>query len=350
MKRYIKSLIAVILVFVIGTSFYACSKQEEETTTQTTESTTVYIPPTNVLTGEEINASSDGKRPVAIVVENHKDARPQWGSGTADIVCEGEVEGGISRMLWIYADRTKMPDQIGPLRSARPSFVEFGTFFDAVFIHWGGSHSKGNYVGGYETISAQNVDDIDGMSGGALFGRNKDRKVSSEHTGVMYSSELDGVIEEKGYRNTLNENNLIKFSFNDSITPAGDINAGKVNVKFSSRTDTRKFAFSTDDSKYHSSDWDTDVSFENLFILKAQSTYITAPYDGSSVTYVNYDWSSGSGTYVSDGKACDISWSVDNGKLSIKDSNGSPITLNKGQSYIGFVSSNNGGSVDCLSE
>lgn len=350
MKKYIKALVAIILSVVISVTFFGCTKQEEEPPTETTESTTAYIPPKNVLTGEEISSSSDGKRPIAVVVENHPDARPQWGIGTADIVCEGEVEGGISRMMWIYADRTKMPEQVGPLRSARPSFVEFSTFFDSIFVHWGGSHSKGNYTGGYETISAKNIDHIDGMGGGALFGRSKERKVSSEHTGVMNCEKIADVIDSNGFRDTLDENNVVSFKFNETSSPAGDTAANKVNAKFSSRTDTRRFTYSSDDKKYHTSDWETDTAFQNLLFLNAKSNYITAPYNGSTTTYLNYEWTSGTGTYVADGKACDITWSADNGKLSIKDSVGADITLNVGQSYIGFVSSNNGGSVDCLGE
>lgn len=350
MKKYIKSLVAIILCVVICLAFFACSKQEVEPVVQSTESTTAYIPPENLLTGEEISASSEGKRPVAIVVENHSDARPQWGIGTADIVCEGEVEGGISRMLWIYSDYSKMPEQVGPLRSARPSFVEFSTFFDSVFVHWGGSHSKGDYVGGYEAINAKKVDHIDGMGGGALFGRSKERKVSSEHTGIMYSSNLTDVISSNGFRETVDKGKVVKFDFNEKTAPAGETVSDKVNIKFSSRTDTRKFAFSSVDRKYHTSDWETDVAFENLLLLKAESDYITTPYNGSTTTYINYKWTSGTGTYVSDGKSCDIEWSVDNGKLSIKDSSGSAIRLNKGQSYVGFVSSNNGGIISCTGE
>lgn len=349
MNKRFKTAVAILMVLVISVSFFACSKKEEEPET-TTEPTTVYIPPTNPLTGKEISESADGKRPVAIVVENHGDARPQFGIGSADIVCEGEVEGGISRMLWVYADTSAIPDEVGPLRSARPSFVEFSQFFDAVFIHWGGSHSKGDYVGGYETISAKNVENIDGMNGGALFGRNKSRRVSSEHTGVMYAKELDGVIDGKGYRKQLDKDKIVAFDFNSSATPAGEITANGVNVKFSSRTDTRKFTFNSDDSMYHTSDWDSDTSFENLILLKADSTYVTTPYKGSSTTYLNYSWTSGSGVYVSDGKASDITWSVTDGKLSVKDSMGSTLSLNKGQSYIGFVSANHDGSVDCIAE
>ena len=350
MERRIIRLSAAVLALVMVLSLFGCSKSEPEVEPSTTETTTKYIPPTNILTGEEISESAKGERPVAIVVENHPDARPQWGIGSADIVCEGEVEGGISRMLWVYSDMSKLPEKIGPLRSARPSFVEFSSFFDAVFVHWGGSHSKGNYTGGYETISNMNIDDLDGMSGGALFSRDKTRKVSSEHTGIINTAELSKTIEGKGYRSTVNEDNVVKFNFNESIASVGESAALGVKVKFSNRTDTRAFTFNSEDKLYHTSDWKSDTAFRNLILLKADSTYITTPYNNSTTTYLNYSWTSGTGVYASNGTYTDISWSVDNGVLSIKDAQGSPITLNVGQSYIGFVSANHEGAVTCTAE
>ena len=56
------------------------------------------------------------------------------------------MEGGETRMLWLFADYTSVPDKIGPMRSARPPYIRFSEMFDAVFIHWGQSKSKGSYV------------------------------------------------------------------------------------------------------------------------------------------------------------------------------------------------------------
>ena len=86
------------------------------------------------------------------MVENSPQARPQYNMDTPDIIFEGEVEGGITRMLWFYADMTDLPDQVGPTRSARPSFVEFSQLFDSIFIHFGESHSKGSYTGADDII------------------------------------------------------------------------------------------------------------------------------------------------------------------------------------------------------
>ena len=92
-------------------------------------------------------------------------------------------------MLWLYADYTALPDQIGPIRSARPPFIKFSEMFDAIFIHWGQSSSKGSYIGANTVFQEDGVDHINQMAFSdkvGLFGRDKSRGVSSEHTGVIY--------------------------------------------------------------------------------------------------------------------------------------------------------------------
>lgn len=325
-------------------AFFGCSAKEEPTTTISTTQTTTKAPQaTNPLTGEEkYNTKAIGKRPVAIVVENSPKARPQWGIETPDIIVEGEVEGGISRMLWLYADYTAVPEKVGPLRSARPSFVEFSELFDSIFIHWGGSHSKGDYIGGYGRIKRDKVTHIDGMNGGELFGRDNTRSVSSEHRGILNGEKLSSSIKKKKFRTKIDSSKSTEFSFNDSDKPTGTDNALNVSITFSSRTDTRKFKYDTEDETYHTSDWETDVDFKNIIVLTASTEYITTPYQGSTTTYLNYSITNGDGYLISNGKKTAIKWSADN-SLKIKDANGNDINLNVGNSYIALVSSNNGG-------
>ena len=65
----------------------------------------------NPLTGMS-GFDAQGKRPVAVMINNSKPARPQWGLCTPDIVVEGVTEAGITRMLWLYADIDDVPDKL----------------------------------------------------------------------------------------------------------------------------------------------------------------------------------------------------------------------------------------------
>lgn len=344
-----KKLSAIILSLCLALTFFGCSAKTDDTQTSssTSEPTTEPVKIVNPLTGEEdYNEKAAGVRPVAIVVENTKPARPQWGITTPDIIVEGEVEGGISRMLWLYADYTSVPEKVGPLRSARPSYVKFSELFDSIYIHWGGSHNKSGYTGGYETIKKDKVDDIDGMGGGKLFGRDTTRNVSSEHRGIMYGKKLPDIIKDKGYRTKVKDDTTsLSFSDDASSIALSSEMADKVNIKFSSRTDTRKFTYNSEKKTYSTGDWQSDVSFKNIIVLMDNTKYITTPYKGSTTTYLNYTLKSGTGYYFANGAKLSISWSAQNGKLELTDANGKAIILNTGKSYIALASSNNGGSV-----
>ncbi|MCC8016399.1 MAG: DUF3048 domain-containing protein [Clostridiales bacterium] len=173
-------------------------KKEEPTTTSSSTITTTKAPVAvkNPLTGEAgYNESAKGRRPIAVVVENSPQARPQYNMDTPDIIVEGEVEGGITRMLWLYSDMTALPEQVGPTRSARPCFVKFSEFFDSIFVHFGESHSKGDYTGADEVIEKDNVDNINGMKVSSCFTRTKDK--ASPHNAVLLGSELVNAIEKR---------------------------------------------------------------------------------------------------------------------------------------------------------
>lgn len=99
------------------------------------------------------------RAPVAVMINNHGDARPQSSLNFADIVFEAEAESGITRYMAIYWSHGV--DKVGPIRSARQYYLEWLSPYDAIFIHDGYSSSDdprvnagGNmYLYGTRTIS-----------------------------------------------------------------------------------------------------------------------------------------------------------------------------------------------------
>ncbi len=75
------------------------------------------------------------RRPVAVMVNNHVEGRPQSNLTSADIVFEAVVESGITRYMPIYW--SKMPNEVGPIRSARQYYLEWLSEFDPIYIHDG---------------------------------------------------------------------------------------------------------------------------------------------------------------------------------------------------------------------
>ena len=140
------------------------------------------------------------------MVENSPSARPQWGLSTPDVVIEGVVEGGITRMMWLYADVNDIP-KVGPTRSARHDYVELAEGFDAIYVHFGGS----TYA--YNTIKNDKVDDIDGMYDGKYFARDKSRNVASEHTAYTTGENLYDAINTMKIRTEAKDGYTSPFTF-----------------------------------------------------------------------------------------------------------------------------------------
>lgn len=83
------------------------------------------------------SASQFPKSLIAVSIENSPEARPQYGLSLANVVFETVTEGGITRLLAFYGPQD-VP-QIGPVRSARPYFLDWALGFAAPFVHSGGS-------------------------------------------------------------------------------------------------------------------------------------------------------------------------------------------------------------------
>ncbi len=83
------------------------------------------------------------RRPLGVMIENHKDARPQSGLQSADVIYEAVAEGGITRFLAIFY--CKDAKYIGPIRSARIYFIKilegYGNY--PLYAHVGGANTPG---------------------------------------------------------------------------------------------------------------------------------------------------------------------------------------------------------------
>jgi len=75
---------------------------------------------------------------VGIMIDNHPDARPQTGLSAAKIVYEASAEGGITRYFAIF-DVSQKVDKVGPVRSARPYFVDWLEEYSGLYMHCGGA-------------------------------------------------------------------------------------------------------------------------------------------------------------------------------------------------------------------
>jgi hypothetical protein len=93
-------------------------------------------PLTGVPIADEAAVELDARPLLIAKIENSPQARPQAGLDTADVVVEELVEGGMTRFIALF--HSDLPDDVGPVRSARPVDVTLGSGFGRpVFAHSG---------------------------------------------------------------------------------------------------------------------------------------------------------------------------------------------------------------------
>ena len=87
--------------------------------------------------GLPVSEKDQGHRPVAVMLDNSGRSHPQQGLAAASLVIEAPVEGGFSRLMPVFT--RLFSDRVGPVRSARPYFIEWAEAFQPFFVHCGGS-------------------------------------------------------------------------------------------------------------------------------------------------------------------------------------------------------------------
>ncbi len=139
------------------------------------------------LTGVQISPELNKRGVTAVMIENSVDARPQAGLKDAGVVFEAIAEGGITRFVALFQEA--QPDYIGPVRSARPYYIDWMMGFDAAYAHAGGSGEA------LEMISSLGVKDL--PHNDSAFWRVNNRY--APHNLYTASDKLDAYRAARGY-------------------------------------------------------------------------------------------------------------------------------------------------------
>ncbi len=345
MKKKIISIITLVLI--ISMIFGGCvGKTEEETTTSTTATTTteevkpIYY---NRLTGKsDLSPAAAGKRPVAVMINNIKASLPQYGISSADILFEVLVEGGITRLMALYGDYTKVP-KVCSVRSCRYYFPIFAHGFDAVYFCFGSNESLAT-----PTLKRIGIDYFDGNQNGdsLVFGRDPDRlkKYSREHTAYVNGANIPELLKKYSVRTDYRDGkdvNVFNFRGEDAPKAAGTITADTVKFNFSGYYYST-FAYNAKTKTYYKnhcanahmdSATNKQLNFTNVFALETD----VHNYKGGKL--IELDWTGGTGYYISMGKAQKITWvkSTEDSSIVCFDETGAELQVNPGKSYIGVI-------------
>lgn len=291
----------------------------------------------NRLTGEYNNNAGSRSRAVGIMIANNSKARPQTGLSTADVFFETETEGGITRIMAIYSDASRVPSQLCPVRSCRSPFVLMAQSMDLVYVHAGGS------VAGLQTLSNSGIDEIDALStGGNIFWRDDALRTSRglEYSLCASGTNLTKRIQQLKLRDT---SDRTPFTFSNETVSGTACNELQVTH---SGSQTNCFVYNSDTKLYR----------KYLGKLGSASTHTTTDggvidvtnvvvmYDtkyAENDTTINFNLNSGSGLLCSGGQSRQIRWSRTSGGLTFTETDGTTATFLPGKTYIMLVTSAN---------
>ncbi len=89
------------------------------------------------LTGQELGRDAAARPVLAVKIDNSAASAPQVGLGSADLVTEELVEGGITRLAVFYQSR--IPGEVGPVRSVRATDIGIVQPLGAALVASGGA-------------------------------------------------------------------------------------------------------------------------------------------------------------------------------------------------------------------
>ena len=279
-------------------------------------------------------------RPIAVMVDNDSEsARPQIGLESAYIVYEIIVEGGASRFMALFKDYEI--EKVGPVRSSRHYFLDYALENNAVYAHAGWSPRA------QADIPKLGVNNINGIIGndGTNFWRDStyDRTYHNLYTSIKKLSEY--AEDKKGY-SLAGGDNLLKFLKDDEETDGQDClsvdfrYSGSYRVGYIYNPETKLYERYVNGKK-HMSQTGNVLEAKNIIIYNV-SNYDLNDGQGKGRQDLN-NTGSGSGFYISMGKAQEITWSKASRteKTIYRDSEGEILNVNPGLTFIQIIPKGN---------
>jgi len=278
---------------------------------------------------------NSNERPIAVMINNHKEARPQSGLSDAYIVYEIMVEGGITRMMALYTQDFN-ETKIGSVRSSRHNYLDYVLENDAIYIHWGGSDKA------YADLAELKLDRIDGMVyGSKYFTTDKNLDRSLEHTRFTSSDLIKKGIKALKFRNTTDKGYLLNYTADEvSLSEKeGSKTANKVSIKYS-KYQTSSYVYDSEEKVYYRSmngekhiDLVTGEQYKFKNIIAYDVVYNS--YNGEKLRDLD-NIGSGKGVYITNGYSIPIKWTKTKRDSQTKYTylDGSEIDVSDGNTFI----------------
>jgi len=280
------------------------------------------------LSGVQISPELNQRSITGIMIENSLDARPQSGLLDAGVVFEAIAEGGITRFLALFQEG--QPGYIGPVRSARPYYIDWVSGFNAAYVHAGGSPEA------LSLIKSLGIKDIEHGVNGSAFERVNSR--FAPHNLYTRTANLDQVKQNRGY-NSSTFTSLVRKAEAPGLTPTAssiDLNVSSINFKvhydYNATTNSYLRVLA---GKAHTDEKSGQQLNPKVVVALVVAYKIHADRVHSQYTTIG----SGKALIFQDGIVYDTTWHKDSraGQITFTDAAGAPVGLNPGQTWFTVI-------------
>jgi hypothetical protein len=291
--------------------------------------------PVNIPIVTIVNEKSNS-RPIAIMINNHPDARVNHaGLQDAYMVYEIIVEGGLTRYMALFKD--VQTARIGSVRSSRHYFLDYAMENDAIYTHFGWSPYAESDIYKY------GINNINGMVDGDAFWRDYSLNVDLEHTAFTSIDKILSAATNRGYRLTTDQSVVLNYTpYNNKInTMDGAKVANKVVIPYSYWIET-SYTYDAVNQVYNRfvngvvhKDAITGKQYtaKNILVYQVGNSTIAGDPKGRQ-TLDNLG--TGTGWYITNGYAILMTWQKDSreSKTIYRYQNGEEIKFNNGNTWV----------------
>ena len=343
-----KAVSVALVITLLLCTFVACNSAEtkadfeKEYDVEVTKAPTTTEAPyelaegVNPLTGlENLSESAKGKRPVAIMVADSSQTTPLGGIMTPDLTIVSLVEENKVGTMWVYADSTKIPNEIGPIAPAHEGFAGLAQDMNAIYVHYDG-----------ETV--EGVDNIDGAKyNGKYFFPDETKYQESEYQAVTSQAYIESAISIIGYSMSCETKDYAPYHVGvkgETIPQAGEGGvATSVKATFS-KDIVYSFEYNEKESVYYqyvNGQPVVGANGEKAAYTNVIYLYVNIKYDNNGKAVWDFGKADmlNDAAYISEGYGQNICWCYDSetDRLVLMNQNGSKILkINPGNVWIGI--------------
>lgn len=310
------------------------------------------------------------RRPLAVMIENSKAARPQSGISSADVIYEAVAEGGITRFMIVFYCQDS--DIVGPVRSARTYFLDWISEYGSspLYAHVGGANTPGpaDALGQIERYGWGAFNDLNQFSVGfPTFWRDYERlgkDTATEHTVYSSTKKLWDFAAQKRQLTNVEIDDLtgkkvpwdqtfVKWSFKDDAPVSDRPTSFSAEFAFSGiqsdyandyvarwQYDHDSNGYLRETGKVSHQDMDTGQQLlaKNVIILFTTVSVADDGYleEGHGEHLLYGTKGTGKAKFLIDGKVIDGTWSKPNRLARTKffDAKGAELKLNRGLTWV----------------